>query len=64
MKKKYVAPQIQAITVKDDLCGLTTASVKSSTSDTTIDNFDVHESKDPDDSEGSWYDNTDNWGGD
>ena len=65
MKKQYKKPGIKLVTIADELCSITQASVIDSTGDKTIDKFDVNENNAPDNSsDGSWYDNTDNWGGD
>ncbi len=64
MKKQYKKPDIKLVTIANELC-FTQASVIDSTTGETTDHFDVNEDKDPgNSSDGSWYDNTDNWGGD
>ncbi len=65
MKKKYSIPCIKVLYL-EDLCQMQKGTVveTSGGSPKPIDQFTVHESDTPDGSDESWFDNTDNWGGD
>ena len=67
MKTIYKKPETRIVVMDENLCvaGLTAASVKEYTGQTTIDRFDVNEDINPGgDNDDSWYENPDNWGGD
>lgn len=68
MKKKYIAPSLEIITLAEPVCTLQRASV-GSTGDNgfeTDETFPINDdpTKNPGGSDPAWYDDSNNWGGD
>lgn len=64
-KKKYIAPQIRALVMENVLYQTYSVYQEDGATTNRIDGGLVIEEKDPDGkTDGSWFENTDNWGGD
>ncbi|MDD6199579.1 MAG: hypothetical protein PUB38_10935 [Prevotella sp.] len=64
-KKKYIAPQIRALVMERILFSSYSVEQMNGTTTKKIDGGLVIEDKDPDGkTDGNWFENTDNWGGD
>lgn len=64
-KKKYIAPQTSVCVMENILFQSFSVIQKTGTTEKNIDGGLVVEDKDPDgNTNGSWYDDSNNWGGD